>query len=58
MNNMTSLFSFSGSGNVNNYVVVGGLFLAQAFYNFLHYRNQRRKSEYIRKKCPYCFRQL
>lgn len=55
-NQMAILFSFSN--NNLNYVVIGGLFLAQTLYNFLHYRNQRRKSEYIRKKCPYCYREM
>ena len=55
---MATLFSGDGKGITNNYVVIGGLFIAQAFYNFLHYRNQRRKADFIRKKCPYCYREL
>ena len=55
---MATLFGCSINAHPNNYLVIGGLFLAQAFYNFLHYRNQRRKSEFIRKRCPYCYRDL
>jgi hypothetical protein len=30
--------------------------LAQAFFNFLHYKNNRKR--FIRKRCLYCFRDL
>jgi hypothetical protein len=38
------------------YVITGTLLLAQAFFNFLHYKNNRKR--FIRKRCPYCFRDL
>lgn len=41
-----------------DYVLLGTVLIAQAFYNFLHYKNQRRKSNFIRKRCPYCYRDL
>ena len=38
----------------NLFILGGTLILAQVFYNFLHYKNQRK----LRKKCPYCHREI
>ena len=42
----------------NFYVLSFTLLVAQGFYNFLHYKNQRRKNDFLRKQCPYCKREL